>query len=482
MEQKFVIVNTEAFSKQGMKSMKQADLSVRDLPQVVQTFLSCVPDPFIVLDESSRIKTNTPVSEEKKSTRTRLIKLLNNYGDRMALTGTLMSKSPLNMIDQYQFLTSDAFQEGMFAVAERYCVMMTLPTGRRATRVLLPEHSGKEDKNSWCGLRGRMARAYAVGGKTRLAISMGAISRELGISYENLMWIILHKKYKPFKDVAPLMKRYEYCTAVVSRDEAFDTRLEKYINHPIVRKVKMPEEAKKLYKQLVKLGFTDNLVLGKNAALELSQRLMDVCNGFEPISSCLSCDAEGKQEGILRNTCPLHAVCKLPKATYEPLKENPKLEAVMELVEEIDPEEHQIVIWACRTNFTELLKQTLEAAGIATCCFSGQQTPKEKKDTREGFMEGRYRVCIANQQSAAYGVNFMKNCDYTIYACSNSSVEYDYQSRHRFLRGATTRLKYAYRIYVEGSVEERIYSALDLGNELIGDTNTKAVFELQEAL
>ena len=211
--------------------------------------------------------------------------------------------------------------------------------------------------------------------------------------------------------------------------------------------------------------------------MELSQRLMDVCNGFEPISSCLECE---EQEGILHNTCPLHAECNKPKATYEPLKENPKLEAVMELVDEIDADEHQIVIWTCRTNFMELVVQTLNDAGIPTCCFSGQQTDKQKEDAREGFLEGRYRVCVANQQSAAYGVNFMKGCDYTIYACSNASVEQDYQSRHRFLRGETHRMKYAYRIYVENSVEERIYSALDLGNELIGETNTKDIFVLKE--
>jgi hypothetical protein len=477
MGQKFVIINTEAFSTTGLK--KQKCVTFEDLPQLVKTFINACPDPFIVLDESSRIKTNTPMAEDKKSTRTRLIKLLSAYGDRMALTGTLTSKSPLNMVDQYQYLDSSAFPEGMFALAERYCIMMTLRT-QRGARVLVPEHSGKDDKNSWCGIRKRLARAYAIGGKARLLLSMNSIYRETGISLANLWWIICHKKYRPFKSIAPLMKRFEFCTEVISRDDAFDTTMEKYINKPIVRKVKLSEEAKKLYTQLVTLGFTDNLVLGKAAALELGQRLMDVCNGFEPISSCLSCTEEGAQDGVLHNTCPLHAKCKKPKATFKPLKTNPKLEAVMELVEEIDPEEHQIVIWVCRTNLMELLYTTLEEAGIATCCFSGQQGTKEKKDARDGFMEGRYRICIANQQSAAYGVNFMKNCDYTIYACSNSSVEYDYQSRHRFLRGITTRMKYAYRIYVEGSVEERIYSALDLGNDLIGETNTKEVFELQE--
>ena len=477
MEQKFVIVNTEAFSKSGLKSQKV--VTEKDLPQIVQTFLSACPDPFIVLDESSRIKTNTPMTENKKSTRTRLIKLLASHGERMALTGTLMSKSPLNMVDQYQFLDETCFEEGMFALAERYCVMMTLPM-RRGARVLLPEHSGKEDRNSWVGIRKRLARAYSIGAKTQLGMSMASISRELGISRENLLWILSHKKYRPFKSTAPLMKRFEHCTEVVSREDAFDTRLEKYINAPIVRKVGLSDSAKKLYGQLVELGFTDNLVLGKSAALELSQRLMDVCNGFEPVSSCLSCTEEGAQDGILHNTCPLHAECKKPKATYNPLPENPKLDAIMELVEEIDPEEHQIVIWACRTNFMDLIVETLEKAGIPACCFSGQQTEKQKEDTRDGFMSGRYRVCVANQQSAAYGVNFMKNCDYTIYACSNASVEQDYQSRHRFLRGETHRMKYAYRIYVEGSVEERIYSALDVGSDLISETNTKDIFVLKE--
>ena len=477
MGQKFVIVNTEAFSKSGLKAKKV--VTEKDLPEIVQAFLSCCSDPFIVLDESSRIKTNTPVSEQKKSTRTRLIKLLNRYGERMALTGTLMSKSPLNLVDQYQFLDRSAFPEGMFALAERYCIMMTLPA-RRATRILLPEHSGKEDRNSWCGIRKRLARAYAIGGDTRLGLAMAQVTKKLNISYENLLWIIAHKSYKPFKSTAPLMKRFADFTEVVSREDAFNTSLEKYIKAPIVRKVKLSDTAVKLYKQLVELGFTDNLVLGKSAALELSQRLMDVCNGFEPVSSCLSCTEEGAQDGILRNTCPLHAECRKPKATYNPLKENPKLDAVMELIEEIDPEEHQIVVWACRTNFMELICETLNEAGIPTCCFSGQQDEKQKKDAREGFLEGRYRVCVANQQSAAYGVNFMKNCDYTIYACSNASVEQDYQSRHRFLRGETKRMKYAYRIFVEGSVEERIYSALDLGNELIGETNYKETFILKE--
>ena len=478
MKQKFLIINTEAFSPQGLKTelnKNKREPTVNDLPQAVRIFLSCISDPFIVLDESSKIKTTTPMQEKDKSTRTRLIKLLSNYGDRMALTGTLMSKSPLNIVDQYQFLNKDAFPESMWELAEKYCVMMTLPVGR-GRRILMPEHSGEKDQASWAGIRRRLISAYNIGGTPRLQYAMTSIYKTFSVSMENQKWIMEHKKYTPFKDAKRLLQRFASCTEVVSRADAFDTRLEKYIENPIIRKVKLGDKAKELYSQLVKLGFTDNLVLGKTAAMELGQRLLDVCNGFEPVSSCLSCDM---QEGILRNTCPFHAECKKPKAEYVPLKENPKMDALLELVDEIDPEEHQIVIWSVRQNFMQAVKEELTKLKIPVCLYSGEQTDKEKQDTKEGFLEGRYRVCIANQQSAAYGTNFMKNCDYTIYACSNASVEYDYQSRHRFLRGQTEHLKYAYRLYVEGSVEERIYAALNIGSELLGEANRKEIFELR---
>jgi len=471
--QRFLIVNTEAFSPSGLKGKKE--LSENDLPKVIQTFLSCVTDPFIVLDESSKIKTTAPQAEKDKSTRTRLIKLLSRHGERMALTGTLMSKSPLNIVDQYQFLNENSFPESMWELAEKYCIMMTIHIGR-GRRVLMPEHSGERDIASWAGIRRRLINAYQVGGPARLKTAMDAIYRAYSVSAENQRWIMEHKEYTPFKDTKALMQRFAFCTEVVSRADAFNTSLERFIEKPIVKKVKLGKKAAELYKQLVKLGFTDNIVLGKTAAMELGQRLLDVCNGFEPVSSCLGC---GKQEGILRNTCPFHAECQKPKADYKPLSENPKMEALMELIDEIDPEEHQVVIWSSRKNFMQAVRDELEKSGISACCYSGDQSDKEKADCREGFMSGRYRVCVANQQSAAYGTNFMKNCDYTIYACSNASVEQDYQSRHRFLRGQTEHMKYAYRLYIEGSVEERIYASLNVGAELIGEANRKDIFELR---
>lgn len=480
MGQKFLIVNTESFSPKNLGKNKY--ITKDNLPDVVKKFLEANPDPFIVLDESSKIKTTQACKEQDKSTRSRLIKTLNDVGDRAALTGTLMSKSPLNVIDQYQFLNSGAFPESMWEFAEKYCVMETIRVGR-GRRVLIPASSSKGyDRSSWNGVRNRLIRAYNAGGASALAYTKANIYNELGISSENLDWIMAHKEYTPFKNLEALMKRLqEYApTVFISRADAFDPKnvaFEKFINNPIVRKIPLSAEQKKLYNQLVKFGFTENMVLGKAAALELSTRLLDVCNGFEPVLSCVECQ---EQEGLLRATCPMASECTKPKATYVPLKSNPKLDGLMDLIDEIDYSENQIVVWSCRINFMHAIADRLTEEGIPFCCYSGEQNDKEKEESKARFASGEARICIANQQSGAYGLNCFKKCDYTIYACSNNSVEQDYQSRHRFLRGATDHPKYAYRLCMEGSVEEKIYASLNLGADLITVKNTRKTFELED--
>lgn len=473
MGQKFLIVNTEAFSPTGLG--KQKNITAEDLPPIVKTFLSACPEPLIILDESSKIKTNQPCKEQDKSTRTRLIKTLNKFGHRLALTGTLMSKSPLNLIDQYQFLTPRAFPENVWEFSEKYCVMETIRVGR-GRRVLIPETVSKGyDRSSWNGVRRRLSNAYAAGGEGRLALAKSSIYNELGINSENLDWIIQHKEYTPFKNVEKLMKRVDKCTATVTREEAFDTSYEKFIKEPIIRKVEMTEEQERLYKQFVKLGFTDTYTLGKAAALELEIRLLDVLNGFNPVTPCIDCD---KFSGCLRNSCPFRNECEEPKAVFEPLKENPKVDALMELIDEIDSKE-QIVIWSARKNVISAVTARLDKEDISYRVYTGEQNDKERAEAQELFLNKKIRVIIANQRTCAYGINFMGRCNYEIYLCANNSVEEDYQSRNRLLRAEIKTPKYAYRLCFPGTVEERIYRSLALGKDLIDSTaNTRDKFEL----
>ena len=70
-----------------------------EVPEEVKEYIArCGGDPFIILDESSKIKTNEPCKDSKKSKRTQAILSLNKTGERCILTGTFMSKSPLQFI------------------------------------------------------------------------------------------------------------------------------------------------------------------------------------------------------------------------------------------------------------------------------------------------------------------------------------------------------------------------------------------------
>ena len=117
---KALIVSLESFQK-------------GEIPEEVEQYInSCEIEPFIILDESSKIKTNNPCKESKKSKRTQAILKLNKTGQRCILTGTFMSKSPVNAYDQMNFLKDGFFPESIFSFAEHYVVRRTLPSVRGA--------------------------------------------------------------------------------------------------------------------------------------------------------------------------------------------------------------------------------------------------------------------------------------------------------------------------------------------------------------
>jgi hypothetical protein len=180
---KWLVINTEAFSRKGLKQKKS--VSFDDLPWVVRKFLSVFPQSFIVLDECSKIKTNTPMKEANKSSRTRTIKLLNKFGHRCIMTGTLMSKSPLNVVDPYNFLKEGYFPESMWALAETYCVMETIRVGR-GRRVLISQ-------KDYAMIRTRLKNAFIQGGEMQLEAAKESIFKQFAIDYAKQKHTNLYK-------------------------------------------------------------------------------------------------------------------------------------------------------------------------------------------------------------------------------------------------------------------------------------------------
>ena len=454
---KYLIINTEAFSPHGLKN--KAKLCFTDLPAVVQRFLSAFPKVFLALDESSKIRCNHPVVEAKKSSRTRLIKLLGTYAaEKCIMTATLASKSPVNMYDQLNFLKADYFPESMFEFAERYCIMETLRFAK-GRRVLITE-------NDYTSIRKRLARAWRLGGKQQLSAAMESVFTEYAIPYDKQRHIMEHREYSPFVNQHELLERIAPVTLRIKRKDVFDITHDRFVKHPIMRPVELTAEAKRIANELVKLGFTDNFTLGKAPALELLIRIQDVCNGFEPIET----EAEAAIDFFDPDDKPKKTI------TYRALAESPKLDALMGLLEEIDVENNQVVVWSSRKLLIRACADRFTAEGITFVVYDGSAGKEAKKVAEQKFVSGEAQVFLANQASGAYGLNCLARCAYAVYICINDSVEQYYQSQHRILRGELTAPKFAYHIYTKGTVEERQQASLARGRDLIEEENKPELF------
>jgi len=321
---------------------------------------------------------------------------------------------------------------------------VTIRVGR-GRRVLI-------SKDIYKNIRERLKNAYICGGEYQVRASMTSIFKQYTIDYQKQEFIMQHRKYTPFINKEALIRRIAPDTIFIKRKDLFDVSFDKFVKEPIMRPVELSDEAKRLGNALVELGFTDKLTLGKAASLELMLRLQDICNGFEPIKAD-------------------------EQVTYRPFKENPKIDELMELLEEIDVENNQVVVWCSRKLILQACADTFTSAGISYAVYDGDTKESEKAEAEKLFQEREVQVFLANQGSGAYGLNCLADCSYAVYICIDGSVEKYYQSLHRLLRGQLVALKFAYAIYAKNSVEERQWETLNVGQELIDAENSKEIFQ-----
>lgn len=427
---KALIISLESFQK-------------GEIPSEVQEYLrSCDKEPFIILDESSKIKTNNPCKDSKKSKRTQAVLKLNNIGERCILTGTFMSKSPLNAYDQMNFLQRDFFPESMFAFAEHYTIRRTLPSVRGA-RILITQKDYET-------IRKRLMKykndPVALGG------AMDGVYSFYGITREDCIHIMKNPEYTPFKNMEELWNRIgDNCTKV-DRKTSTDLPPKIYKTYDIP----LTKEQKQLYLQLQNQHCTDQIVVDNG--LKLYLRFQDVCNGYEPIDHGDTIDDMGR----VRHNIEL-----------KPLSENPKLDMLEEIVDDIG--DKQIVIWCSRTKLLYDAEKRMREAGYTTAIYDGKIDKKLRDEGYQSFSEGKTQLIFINQASGAYGLDKLKEADYAIYLCNSYSVEYRAQSENRIYRGVITRSKYIIDLTCKGTCEEKIVTCLKLGKELIstGTTDTE---------
>lgn len=423
---KALIVSLESFQKGEVPS------------EVIEYINSCKEEPFIILDESSKIKTNNPCKESKKSKRTQAILKLNNVGQRCILTGTFMSKSPVNAFDQMNFLKRGFFPESMFAFAEHYEIRRTLPNVRGA-RVTISQ-------NDYETIRKRLLKYK--NDASALMGAMDSVYSYYGISRDDCLFILQHEEYTPFKHLEELWERIGDTCVKVDRKTSTDLPPKIYKSY----NVDLTKEQLKLYLQLQNQHCTDKVVVDNG--LKLYLRFQDVCNGYEPVET-----DEVNENGQ-------HRVALLP------LEVNPKLDMLEEVVEDIGNK--QVVVWCSRSRLLYDAEERMRNLGYTTAIYDGKINKDKREAGYKAFSEGKVQLLFINQASGSYGLDGLKEADYAVYLCNSYSVEQRMQSENRIYRGTITRSKYIIDITCKGTCEDKVTTALLQGKELL-DTGTTDV-------
>ena len=389
---------------------------------------------FTILDESSKIKTNNPCKESKKSKRTQAILKLNKIGQRCILTGTFMSKSPVNAYDQMNFLCPGFFSESMYAFAEHYEIRRALPAVRGA-RITITQKDYET-------IRKRLVRYKD--NPSALSGAMDSIHSFYGISKEDCIHILKNPEYSPHKNMEELWQRIGDTCMKVDRKTSTDLPPKVYKTYDIT----LTKEQMKLYLQLQNQYCTDNIVVDNG--LKLYLRFQDVCNGYEPIDHGDTIDENGK----VRHNIEL-----------KPLADNPKLDMLEEVIDDIG--DKQVVVWCSRTKLLYDAEAHMKELGYTTAIYDGKIDKKLREEGYQSFSEGKTQLIFVNQASGAYGLDGLKEADYAVYLCNSYSVEQRAQSENRIYRGEIIRSKYIIDLTCKGTCEDRVTEALKQGKELL---------------
>lgn len=391
---------------------------------------------FTILDESSKIKTNEPCKESKKSKRTQAVLKLNRIGERCILTGTFMSKSPVNAYDQMNFLKDGFFPESIYAFAEHHVIRRALPSVRGA-RITI---SQKDYETIYKRLTKAKDKPGALCG------AMDSIYSFYGISRDDCVHIMNNPEYTPEKHIDELWERIGDVCTKVDRKDLTDLPPKIYKDY----NVELTKEQKDLYLQLQNQHCTDHVTVDNG--LKLYLRFQDVCNGYEPVET-----EELTETGH-------------HKVELIPLKENPKLDMLEEIIDDIG--DKQIVIWCSRTRLLYDAEKRIREKGYTTAIYDGKIGHAEREEGYKSFSEGKTQIIFVNQASGGYGLDGLKEADYAIFLCNSYSVEQRLQAEGRTYRGVITRSKYFIDLTCKGTCEDRVTVALKRGKELVDSGTT----------
>ena len=143
------------------------------------------------------------------------------------------------------------------------------------------------------------------------------------------------------------------------------------------------------------------------------------------------------------------------------ISDNPKIEALSEILDEIT-DEHKVIVWASFHENYRQLRELCTKRKLEFVELHGGITTKQKEANMEAFENNRkVRVCIANPAAAGIGVNLVQ-ASYSVFFSRNFSLEHDLQAESRNYRGGSEIHEKVTRIdlVAEDTIDEQALDAI----------------------
>lgn len=149
-----------------------------------------------------------------------------------------------------------------------------------------------------------------------------------------------------------------------------------------------------------------------------------------------------------------------------PLDDNPKNEALKQLLENLLPT-GKVIVWCAWQHNYKQVAEVCESLGVKYARVVGGMTEKQRTDAVEAFTKGDANVMIANAKAAGMSVDFIE-APYSIGFSQTCSLIDAIQSRARNYRdGSQVHSKIVhYNIVTEDSIEELVVEKLEAKEEM----------------
>lgn len=147
--------------------------------------------------------------------------------------------------------------------------------------------------------------------------------------------------------------------------------------------------------------------------------------------------------------------CAQEDGTILDIGENPKLEELLSVLEELGP--RQVIIWGQFTWEIEKILSALKERGHVVARLDGKVTNREKEI--DLFKSGEARYLVAHPRAAAHGLTFV-NADTEIFFSLDYSLETYAQARARIHRAGQTKPCTYVHLLASNTIDEDILEAL----------------------